>query len=270
MTEIAATQGALTFHSETGTEGGYWALQDREYISKIAPEFGVFSGAEVWDQANPERSGITGDTEVLKEGVWVPLPDPLSRESDYIISSLWKGQEEGDREADARLMAAYGFRIIYQDEAWDEKWGKGNWHYEDEDKHTAVAPDGTRYISGGTPKTEPRRPYGVGKGELTRHMVHWDDGVEEKRLSDSLLIERWSYEGLKILVDGDHLTIFDPEDLESVVWDGDIHFKQHPLFTEHASGMWIHADQIGIDREKWAQFFFQGYPAVLMRGLPNG
>lgn len=257
-------QGVLTFHSETGTEGGYWALQDREHITHEACS-GTFSGAEVWDQARPERRGKTGDSEVLKDGVWVPLPDPLQREADYTLSSLFRGEGAGDRDADARLTEAYDFRIIYQDEAWDEKWGKGNWHYEDEDRYTAVAPDGTRYSSGGTPKTEPWRPYGISPGDLTRSVVHWDDGEVEERPSDSLLVERWSYEGLNVLADEDHLTIYDKEDPEKVAWDGDIHLKRHKLFTESASGLWIHADQIGITRDKWSRFFFEAHPATLVK-----
>lgn len=254
--------GKLHLHSETGPEGGYWALQDETSITHIPPDYGIFGGQEVWDQTNPERKGKTEhDSEILKDGLWLPLPDPMQEDPDYVRSSLFQG-DRGDREADKRLMEKWGFRIIYADEAWDQKWGQGNWHYEDD--HTAIAPDGTRYLSGGTPNTEPRRPYGASSGALTRLTVHWEDGQQEQRLSDSLLVERWSYDGLIILQDGDQLTIFDPHSAERL-WQGEIKLKPHKLFSEDASGFWIHADQIGIDRDEWAKYFFGGYPATLMR-----
>jgi hypothetical protein len=75
----------------------------------------------------------------------------------------------------------------------------------------------------------------------------------------------WSYEGLHILEDGDRLTIFDREDGSMVVWKGEISLVQHPLFTEDAFGFWIHADQRGIERERWGKWFFGEYPAELVK-----
>ena len=95
-------------------------------------------------------------------------------------------------------------------------------------------------------------------------MVEWDDGLIEQRLSDSLLVESWSYDGLNILNDGDHLTIYSKDGIE-VVWEGDIKLKEHDLFTEDALGLWIHADQEGVDREVWARWFFDRLPAELRR-----
>ncbi len=82
--------------------------------------------------------------------------------------------------------------------------------------------------------------------------------------------ESWSYEGLHILNDGDHLIIYDKDDVDKVVWNGVINLKQHPLFTEHAQGLWIHADQNGIDRDTWSNWFFAGYPAELIRRGRHG
>lgn len=76
--------------------------------------------------------------------------------------------------------------------------------------------------------------------------------------------ERWSYDGLHVLEDGDILTIYSKEDPAKVIWTGTIKLKPHQLFTEHASGMWIHADQEDIDRESWAEWFLEGYPASLV------
>lgn len=74
------------------------------------------------------------------------------------------------------------------------------------------------------------------------------------------------YDRLHILKDGDHLTIFSKDNPKEVVWSGIISLAPHPLFTENASGFWIHADQKNIDREVWANYFFKEFPAEL---IPN-
>jgi hypothetical protein len=84
------------------------------------------------------------------------------------------------------------------------------------------------------------------------------NGEHEEDIGDS-----WSYEGLHILGERDHLTIYHPES-NDIVWAGRIHLKHYPVFTEHASGLWIHADQIGIERDIWAEYFFKEYPARLV------
>ena len=54
------------------------------------------------------------------------------------------------------------------------------------------------------------------------------------------------------------------KDHETVVWYGLIALTQYEVFTQDASGMWIHADQNGIGRDEWSKFFFDEHPAVLM------
>lgn len=73
----------------------------------------------------------------------------------------------------------------------------------------------------------------------------------------------WSYEGLHVLKTGDRLKIFSLDEPEKVVWEGEINLNPHPLFTEDAGGFWIHTDQVGMDRDKWAALFFKEHPAVL-------
>lgn len=99
-----------------------------------------------------------------------------------------------------------------------------------------------------------------------------------ERSTDTWPHERWSYDGLKILEDGDRLRIFAPDG--SVHWEGVIKLKQYPVFQESIEGsvvgengydisfpsLWIHADQEGIDRTKWAYPFFKGYTGELVRG----
>ena len=76
----------------------------------------------------------------------------------------------------------------------------------------------------------------------------------------------WSYEGLHLLEDGDQLTILSKEKNVAdrrTVWSGTIELQQYPLFTEDAKGLWIHADQKGVSRDRWSQWFFDQFPARL-------
>ncbi len=256
-------EGVLFLHSETGTEGGYWAFQNKRFISQTSLLFGVFANQLVWDSNNPGRRGkIQNNAEVFLKGEWLPFPDPMMKDPDHVASSLFKGEGRGDREADKRLMEKYGFRIKYAADKMNERHGEGNWHLEN--PSIAVTSDGTRWVYGGTPSTEPNRPYGAPQNGLTRATVEWEDGViEPKRLSNTLLATSWSYEGIHILQNGDYLTIYHPDNKKEV-WSGIINLKQHDLFTEHASGMWIHADQIEIERDVWAEYFFKEYRARLI------
>lgn len=262
-------EGVLFLFSETGTEGGHWAFQDRNFISKIYPSFGIFPHQTVWDVYRPKRKGESlDDVEVFLEDKWLPLSDPIMEDPDYIISSLFCGENSGDHEADARLMAKYGFKIKYDVDRMNEEYGEGNWKLEN--SHTAVAPDGTRIFVGGTPHTEPNRPYGVPQNGLTRSTIKWEDGaIQRKRLSTSLLVTNWDYDGLHVLENGDRLTIYHPDSKEEV-WNGEIKLKRHKAFTEHASGMWIHADQVGIERDIWAEYFFGEYNAKLITKRRKG
>ena len=81
--------------------------------------------------------------------------------------------------------------------------------------------------------------------------------------------EKWSYAGLHVLENGDELIIYSKEVPNQIVWSGRIELIQHPLFTESAHGMWIHTDQKGIDREIWARWFIEGYPAKLIKFRPR-
>lgn len=73
----------------------------------------------------------------------------------------------------------------------------------------------------------------------------------------------WPYEGLHILENGDQLTIYSLDNPTQIVWSGTISLRQHLLFSERVFGFWIHADQEGIEREKWATYFLKEYPAEL-------
>lgn len=94
--EKPTLEGILHFHSETGTEGGYWAFQDKHFITKTSPSSGVFANQTVWDSNNPERRGKTQNkAEVFLKGEWLPFPDPLTEDHDYVASSLSRGGKKG-------------------------------------------------------------------------------------------------------------------------------------------------------------------------------
>lgn len=85
------------------------------------------------------------------------------------------------------------------------------------------------------------------------------DSAHEEEVGDA-----WSYEGLHILKDRDSLQIFAPDDPSRVVWQGVISLIQYDSFVEQVFGYWIHADQRGVPRETWAEWFFKGYQAKLI------
>ena len=155
--QAKALRGVCHLYSETGTEGGFWAFQDENFISRVTSSVGVWKGAEVWDASRPERRGTVQEgVEVLKNGNWVPLPDPMTEDPDYAISSLFCGEERGDHEADRRLMERYGFRIKYiaerMAEEMNERCGEGNWH--PAQSHSCSA---TGRVDGNSRTRSPRR-----------------------------------------------------------------------------------------------------------------
>jgi hypothetical protein len=63
------------------------------------------------------------------------------------------------------------------------------------------------------------------------------------------------YPGLHVLQTGDWLEILGPDG--SVEWQGYVRLRHYPALTEDALGMWIHADQRGVERETWAAWFLE-------------
>ncbi len=72
-----------------------------------------------------------------------------------------------------------------------------------------------------------------------------------------------SYDGLHVLEDGDYLKVFNEDG--SIRWEGVIQLKSYPAFTEHVFNCWIHADQIGTQRQAWADMFFKELKAELQK-----
>jgi len=150
-------EGVLEFFSETGTEGGYWAFQDKKFITPNTTLFTCKKCHLIWDKE--------------------------SYSDDYLTKAS-------------------------------------------ADNIKFCAPDKHEF-------------------ELTCPELH-------------------SYEGLHVLEDGDHLTIYSKENHEEMLWSGEISLKKHPLFTQHVFGLWIHADQEDMDREIWANYFLNHHPAKLI------
>lgn len=199
-------EGICFFHSETGTEGGYWAVQDAKFIGladESRSEVCVRCGA-VWNHsrdAAPPKVTFT---------YW--RPDWSEGEKNYM-----GGHYSVDEPRDDLPLARPG--------------DKRNAEYMRRDNESRMP----CYLEG-HPGWEPMFPDG-----------------------------QWSYEGLNVLTDGDYLEIRHPE-TDNLVWSGTIALHHHKLFTEDAEGLWIHADQDGISRDDWSQFFFEEYKARLWKG----
>lgn len=199
--------GVLTFHSETGTEGGYWAMQDEKYMGLAAPPHFVCSKCgRIWDKAR--------DVEPPKPSFTYYRPGWEENGTTYIGGYFGSYVPRDD------LPTTFG----------DEPEGSFN------DEFTKAQ------------NAKARECYDNGHGE-------WESLYPNGT---------WSPHGLHILRDGDVLTIYNPDNPEEVVWEGTIQLVQYPLFTEHAGGMWIHADQVGVPREEWATYFFVEYPCKLV------
>ena len=74
----------------------------------------------------------------------------------------------------------------------------------------------------------------------------------------------YSYDGLHILKDGDWLTIHSEDGPQATIWSGIIKLRNFPSFTNIVFDMWIHAEQEGVEREVWAKWFIEEYPATLI------
>ena len=104
------------------------------------------------------------------------------------------------------------------------------------------------------------------KGKLC---FHFETGLEGGywAFQDVAFIdgEQWDYKGLHILENGDYLKIYDPADRNKLVWKGLIDLNEFKSHTENVMGFYIHSEQIGTDRDKWAMYFFVGYRAELTK-----
>ena len=56
--EKIAVEGVLDFHSETGTEGGYWAFQDKCFIEPNTTRFSCVKCHAYWYKARMEKPHV--------------------------------------------------------------------------------------------------------------------------------------------------------------------------------------------------------------------
>ncbi len=257
-------EGKLMLYSETGMEGGYLSIQDKEFIKLSLPTFGISDNCKVWDKDDSTRQGLTSDTEVLVDDDWLVYPDPINNDPDYLISSLYCGEEHGDLDADSRLMDKYGFKIKYAEQRLDEEYGKDNWKIEEKLPHV-ILKDGTRLHFGGTPTTIPRRPYGIAQDGLARVTIHWNDNtVEYKKKSNELLIEQWDYKGLNMLKGEDILKVIDPV-TKDIICQGQIDLIPLDIFSQTKEGHFTKINLKDNANCNWEKYFTENYYAELHR-----
>ena len=80
--------------------------------------------------------------------------------------------------------------------------------------------------------------------------------------------EHWSYDGLKILQNGDWVTIFNDDTKQEVAWEGVIDLtSQDPYASDStdAYGMAVHSTPNNCDMRMWLWYFFQELPAKLVQ-----
>jgi hypothetical protein len=252
-------EGKLLCYSEQGMEGGYLSIQDKNFISLTIPTFGITADQKVWDKNDNNKSGLTTNAEVLINDNWLQLPDPICKEDDYRISSLFRGELRGNKDADKRLSEKYNFKIKYSIERLNETYGQGNWKI-DRELPNVILKDGTLLHFGDTPTTIPSRPYGIPQFAKTRVTVNWSDGnIEEKVSSDNLLVEQSDYKGLHMLKSNDILRVLDPI-TKNVICEGQLDKIPLNVFSQTKKG---HFEQ--DDSSIWEQYFSDNYYAELHR-----
>jgi hypothetical protein len=259
MTEIKI-KGRLLFYTEQGMEGGYLSIQAETLINLINVDsvYGFGQSRKVWDPKNIERFGTTFNPEILVNHKWVSYNDPIHKDEDYRISSLFCGELKGDLEADNRLSKKYNFRFKYSEERLNETYGKGNWSI-DKNLPNVILTDGTKLHVGDHPSTEPQRPYGIRYNTIVRVSVDWNDGIiEQNKLVSELFIERWDYKGLHSLKDEDILTVFDPKTNLKIVENT---VNQISLKT-YSQTLDEHFDS---SNSIWRKYFEENYHAEIKR-----
>jgi len=144
----------------------------------------------------------------------------------------------------------------------------GYWAFQDE--HFIVKNIGRRYcrkcglwLSSQDDLRDNARPQPMGE-KLIEVKELFGNPLCPNHQHEEMIGDAWSYEGLHVLKDGDQLTIHAPDDPDEVIWSGTIKLIEHRTFTEKVFGMWIHADQEGIERQRWAQWFFTRQAASLI------
>ena len=249
--------GKLYLYSEQGMEGGYLSIIDGNFIHLKPAEF-IQENSQVYDDASSGRKGIAFNMEMHVNDSWIPARDPILDDSDYMNSSLYKGEEHGDFEADKRLMKKYNFKLVYIKEKADNLYGAGNWEFTKPNSEIQLE-NGKRIMMGGTPESIPQRPYVVPSSCPMRVSVKWEDGtIEKERISNTLFVEQWDFEGLQKLKKNDYLKVLDPINQE-IIAEGKVKNIPLNIFSHTIDGHFKKQSQ------KWKEYFEEGYVAELNR-----
>jgi len=257
--------GRLYLYSEQGMEGGRLAFIDKNHIKLQEPKYGLQENLKVWDKNDNTKIGETCKPETYLNNTWLPLRDPILDELDYKISSLFCGEERGDFNADKRLMEKYDFQMKYTKDKANDKYGEGNWEFTKPNSEI-ILKNGNRIMMGGTPNCIPDRPYPIPISEFSRVTVNWNDGtVETKRLSKTLFVEVWSYDGLHMLKESDLLKVIDPK-TDKIVCESQVNQIPLKLFNQTLKG---HFEQNIEVSSEWEKYFTEEYNVELYREKIN-
>jgi hypothetical protein len=97
--------------------------------------------------------------------------------------------------------------------------------------------------------------------EHSRVTVKWDDNtIDTERLSSTLLVEEWSYEGLHMIEESDFLKIKDPK-TGVIICENQISSIPLNLSSQTMKG---HFENINGD-DNWEKYFVENYFAELYR-----
>jgi hypothetical protein len=259
-------EGKLNLFSDQGMEGGALSIQDKEHINLNTPMFGVTDNVKVWDKNDISRFGTTSNPEVFINKSWLPWPDPLYKDPDYKNSSL-NLEKKSDLMADKIISERYDIKIKYVDDILNEKYGENNWKYKTTKESEIILNNGEIIHIGYSPISEPARPYGIPQGALTRVTIKWNDStIEQKRKSDTLLIEQWSYEGLHMLKETDIIKVKDPI-TKRIICESQIDSIPLKLFSQTMKGHFEQINESINEISDWEKYFTKQYSAELHREI---
>lgn len=208
MTDLDIT-GKLYLHSETGTEGGHWAIQDEKFITPPADE--------PVDKNCRRCHSYWGDAE--------NTPEPAPHFTYYLPDRVG---EDGKK-----YLGGY--------HSFDEPDENGQTTFADEEEGSF----NDKY-------TKRNNSNALGCYEAG-HDWEWQ-----------IPSERWSYEGLHTLQNGDKLIFKDGEEITVDLW------RQPDQYAEDAIdayGLVIHQvpTEKCYDFQAWCKLFFEGTSARLVR-----
>jgi hypothetical protein len=102
------------------------------------------------------------------------------------------------------------------------------------------------------------------KGRLEAFSDQGTEGIHWSFMDDA----KSGLEALTCLSAGDHLTIYNPDALDEVVWSGNINFEYNSHIHgsyQRVNGGTVNGLQSGVSSDEWSLWFHNGYPAEFLR-----